>query len=95
MSHVQVSCLLAGTKSPTDTMIDCRGIGHKLTIICEVLGKRKICSQFVPHMVTDDQREKWMETVEISLPGVTKIHLYCELSSKEKRPGVINEMVFK
>ena len=30
-------------------------------IVRENLGKRKICSRFVPHMLTDDQKVKWME----------------------------------
>jgi hypothetical protein len=31
------------------------------TIICEDLGKWNICSQFVPHKLTDEQKAKWME----------------------------------
>jgi hypothetical protein len=32
------------------------------TIVCEDLGKRKICSWFVPHKLTDEQKAIWMET---------------------------------
>ena len=31
------------------------------TIVSEDLGKRKICSWFVPHQLTDEQKAKWME----------------------------------
>jgi hypothetical protein len=30
------------------------------TIVCEDLGKRKICSRFVPHKLTDEQKAKRM-----------------------------------
>ena len=32
------------------------------TIVREDLGKRKICSRFVPHKMTDEQKAKRMET---------------------------------
>ncbi|KAJ4436686.1 hypothetical protein ANN_16817 [Periplaneta americana] len=32
------------------------------TIVRDVLGKRKICSRFVPHKLTDEQKAKRMET---------------------------------
>ena len=32
------------------------------TIVCEDLGNRKICSRFVPHKLTDEQKAKRMET---------------------------------
>ena len=32
------------------------------TIVCKYLGKRKICSRFVPHKLTDEQKAKRMET---------------------------------
>ena len=32
------------------------------TIVRDDLGKRKICSQFVPHKLTDEQKAKRMET---------------------------------
>ena len=32
------------------------------TIVHDDLSKQKICSQFVPHKLTDEQKVKWMET---------------------------------
>ncbi|KAJ4447653.1 hypothetical protein ANN_09660 [Periplaneta americana] len=32
------------------------------TIVRDDLGKQKICSRFVPHKLTDEQKAKWMET---------------------------------
>ena len=32
------------------------------TIVRENLAKRKICSQFVPHKLTDKQKAKWIKT---------------------------------
>ena len=34
--------------------------GH--TIVRDDLGKQKICSRFVPHKLTDEQKAKWMVT---------------------------------
>ena len=48
----------ADTRSATDAKIDWGGIGFSKdtahTIVRDDLGKRKICSQFVPHKLTDE-----------------------------------------
>ena len=56
------------------------------TIVRQDLGKRKICSRFVPHKLTDEQKAKRMEILEISLPSVTRIHPFCEPPSQGMRP---------
>jgi len=49
-----------------ERLYDGRGIGHYKdtvhTIVREDLGKRKICSRFVKHKLTDEQKAKGMET---------------------------------
>lgn len=50
----------------------------------------KICSWFVLHMLTDDQKAKQMETggdLIIRFSALTRIHPFCELSSQEMRPN--------
>ena len=48
------------------------------TIVRDDLGKRKICSQFVPHQLTDEQKAKWMETSEDFIPMWDQDPLFME-----------------
>ena len=98
MSHVRVghgqaesrydreSATNAGTRLATDSKIDSGGIGiSKDTvhiIIREDLGKRKICSRFVPHKLTDEQKAKRIETSGNFFPCVTRIHCFWKTSSR-------------
>ena len=47
------------------------------TIVRDDLGKRKICSRFEPHKLTDQQKEERMESLGTSFPCVTRIHCFC------------------
>ena len=44
-----------------------------LTIVHDDLGKRKICSLFIPHKLTDEQKENGWNLLETSFPCVTVI----------------------
>ena len=37
------------------------------TIVLEHLGKQKICAWFVPHTLTNEQKQTWMETSRNSI----------------------------
>ena len=54
------------------------------TIVHAVLGKWKICSRFVPHKITDEQKVKRMETSETSFPYVTRIHCFWKTPSQPR-----------
>lgn len=62
------------------------------TIVRENLGKRKICSRFVPHMLTDDQKAKRKEAAGDLITCVIGIHPFCEPSSQGMRPGATSSI---
>ena len=62
------------------------------TIVCDDLGKRKICSRFVPHKLTDKQKQNEWKLLETSFPCVTRIHCFWKTCSREMRPGATSSI---
>ena len=64
------------------------------TIVRDDLGKRKICSQFVPHKLTETSRKQngW-KLLETSFPCLTRIHCFWKTSSREMRSGATSSIL--
>ena len=57
------------------------------TIVSDDLGKWKICSRFVPHKLTDEEKAKRMKLLETSFLCITRIRCFWKTSSRKMRPG--------
>ena len=57
------------------------------SIVRDGLGKRKTCSRFVSHKLTDEQKLNGWKLLETSFQRVTRNHCFWKTSSREMRPG--------